>query len=1085
MRKLTRIKILLIAFSLCVSVHAQYSNIRFNHYSRADGLSHGLVFSIMQDNAGYLWFATQDGLNKYDGAKFTVFQSNKNDSNALGDNWINSLCIDNQGELWVGSWDGGLHKFNARTQSFTRFTHDDNDKYSIGSNKIQTIIASRNGDIWAATWGGGVSRFDKKNNKFINYQHIPGANSISENKVYTVFEDKDGIIWLGTNQSGLDRLDPKTGNFTNFRNEPSNPNSLSHNYILDILEDDNNKMWVATYGGGLNLFDKSLGTFEHFDNEVKDQLITSLLKDSHGNIWVGSDGGGVYLLNKKTNRFVNFRNNSMINSSLNDNRVWAFFEDRSGLIWIGTFSGGLNVYDYKKNKFKHLTKIFNEPNSLIDNFVKAIYEDDKGNLWIGTNSGISIFDRKNNVYKHLKNNPGNSNSLSSDRVRVIVQDRKNIFWIGTWGGGLNKFDPATEKFTRYLKDSSGNSISDNYVRQIYIDDRNIIWLATENGLNKFNSESDKFFVYKHNVEDPQSVSSNQITAIFKDNRENFWIGTVAGLNLFDLKTEKFFTFKYVENKLEALSSNRIRDIYQDKKGNLWIGTFGEGLNKFNYETKTFSYLKKENGLPNNVIYNILEDDDNNLWISTNSGICRYNYLNEKIKNFSVLDGLQGNEFNGGAALKNRDGELFFGGTNGINIFNPRQITDNLFVPPIAITEFKLFDAVSNISKNIQLNDTSNFDYDQNYFSFEFASLDFTAPEKNEYMYKLEGIDEEWIYSGNRRYVNYTNLEPGQYIFRVKGSNSDGIWNEKGASLLIIIAPPFWETTWFRILMLLAVAVFIYSGYQLRIKTIRQRNVLLQKLVNERTAELMDREKQLQEANATKDKFFSIIAHDLKSPFTSLLGFSEVLREDYKNMGSDEIKNFADSMYNSARATYRLLENLLEWSRFKTGKIECVMVNLNLKNLINQVIELYKETALQKSIILENHIDRKLHIAADDYMIRTVMRNIISNALKFTREGGSITFSATEVDNNIQLSLEDTGTGISENDIKKLFITESKFSTTGLRGETGTGLGLVLCKEFIEKNKGSISVRSVLGQGSTFIITLPSVVEANADKIEPA
>ncbi|MBZ0198523.1 MAG: hypothetical protein K8H86_01560, partial [Ignavibacteriaceae bacterium] len=388
-------------------------------------------------------------------------------------------------------------------------------------------------------------------------------------------------------------------------------------------------------------------------------------------------------------------------------------------------------------------------------------------------------------------------------------------------------------------------------------------------------------------------------------------------------------------------------------------------------------------------------------------------------------------------------------------------------------DFKLFDAASNMEKSVAFADTTFFDYNQNYFSFEFASLDYTAPGKNKYMYKLKGFDDKWINSGNRRYVSYTNLEPGQYIFKVKGSNSDGIWNPKETSLLIIISPPYWETMWFRLFALLVLLSFILGAYRLRVRTIKERNLRLQVLVDERTAELKESENQLKEANETKDKFFSVIAHDLKSPFMSLLGFSDILREDYKKMGHEDIKTFAESMYKSVKGVYRLIENLLDWSRFQTGKLDCELANLNINSLGSQVIELYKDSALEKEITIANKIEDNSYILADDYMIRTVLRNLIANAIKFTAAGGSIILSSKEIKGKVKISITDSGTGISDDNISKLFNTTLNFSTPGLRGETGTGLGLMLCKEFVEKNNGSISVDSKLGVGSVFTIILPS------------
>ncbi len=831
----------IILFLLTYSLTAQPVDIKFRHLTIDHGLSQNSGYCIVQDNNGFIWIGTQAGLNRYDGYTFKIYESNYDNPNSLSNIFINSMYKDRNGIVWIGT-EKGLNRFNPAKEQFTRYLHDPGDPNSISNNRIFSICGNNSGMLWIGT-EDGLNTFDQRKNQFTCFKTDPdNANSISNNVIRSVYLDRSGVLWIGTYGGGLNRFDPEKKRFTCYKNRADDSNSLSNNYVLSICEDNSEILWIGTDGGGLNKFDREKEMFVSYKNmpedpfSLSDNNVSVICQDRTGTLWIGTDNGGLNIFNPRNESFTCYQNDPNDPTSLSKNRIKSIYEDNNGGLWVGTRGGGINNYNRKEQKFTYYRHEPNNPNSLNDNMIWRIYEDHDGVLWIGTDEGgLNRFDREKNEFKHYKHEPRNPNSISYNRVIAICEDKAGVLWVGTNGGGLNRFDRETERFIRYKSDPNDrHSLSDNRVVCNYEDRSGILWIGTKGGgLNRFNRETGQFFHYKYNQDDPYSLGSNKVYTIGEDRSGVLWIGTFGGgLNKFDREKEQFTRYQSDPDNPNSLSDNFIMSFYEDKSGNLWIGTTNKGLNKFNPGKNSFIHFTKEDGLPDNAIYCILEDERGNLWVSTNKGISKFNPKTEEFKNYDMKDGLQSNEFNCGAGYRCKDGEMFFGGVNGFNAFFPDSIKDNQDIPPIVITDFqisnktvpigKMADGRSILDQPITETNEIVLSHKENVFSFEFSALNYLHPEKNQYAFMMEGLDDDWHFTGNRRFASYTGLPPGKYLFRVKGSNNDGVWNEEGTSVKITIIPPFWKTWWFYavfiiLIILLLAAISIYQVNRLKIQ----------------------------------------------------------------------------------------------------------------------------------------------------------------------------------------------------------------------------------------------------------------------------
>lgn len=1123
-------------------VFCQPDQIRFKHLTTEDGLSHSWVKSICQDSLGFMWFGTNDGLNKYDGYNFTVYKHILNNNKSILDNSIGAIYEDKNGNLWIGT-DFGLNLYDRNNDQFIH-------RNTWPKVRITSFLELEDGRILMGT-GHGLFLYTPKNDSFISFIHDEteeNTHTISHNTVNTIITDNNGIIWIGT-FDGLNLLDIEKHQFTHFRKKDRG-NSVSDNTIVAMCLDSKGRIWIGTDKGlDLLTYEKEHPENCNFINYLHDPenqfsitngAVLALKEDKHGNLWIGTENGGLDIIDLN-----NFHENNAIfhhykyadnDFSLSNNSVYSLYEDQNGSVWIGTFGNGINMYNRLSEKFIHHKHYPNNPNSINDNSVNTIFED--GNyLWIGTEGGLNQFDKENKTYKHFIHDPNNSKSIGSNAVLAIEKDSRGNLWIGTWAGGLNLFNRKTNTFTRFNHDpDDSTSIGSDNIFDIMEDHNGELWIATMGGgLNVFDYTNKTFKRYIASSTDDHSVFDDWIRTVYENSYGEIWLSASKTVELFDRKKEKFIHFIHDSSDQNSIGYDGASIFFEDSKRNLWIGNNG-GLNVFNREDSTFSYYLQEDGLPNDQINGILEDDHGNLWLSTNKGISKFvNGINRRekpvFKNYEISDGLQGNQFRPRSNYKGTDGKMYFGGTNGFNVFHPDSIKENPYKPPVRVTHFHLFNKDvpigtedSPLKKDISVTKEITLSYKQSVITLEYAALNFLTPEKNQYAYRLLGFEEEWNFVGNKRSATYTNLDPGKYVFQVKAANNDGLWNDVPASIKIIVVPPWWLTWWFRIsaivfIITLFVVFYLYRMHGIkkrnqeleiavkkRTKEVREKNLKLidqttelnetntlleerQQLIENQAEELLIQKEKIQEAyekvtelNNMKDKFFSIIGHDLKNPINTIMGFSELLKSKIDHIDKDRRNKYISAIEESSKTTYALLENLLDWARSQSGRYKFTPVNLKVVQLVNNVLILLKEQYSEKNISIDIEIADECMVYGDNNMIETVLRNLISNAIKFTHKGGNIKIKADEnaVENVITISVSDTGVGIPREKIEGLFRIDSSLSTYGTTGESGTGLGLILCSEFISRNGGKIWVDSKVNEGSTFYFTLPVALQKQQD-----
>lgn len=842
---------------------AQPEDIAFDCLTLDQGLSQSTVASIVQDSEGYMWFATVDGLNKFDGYKFTVYRNDPADSNSISDNWITSLCLGQEGRLWIGTLSRGLCKYDSRTGKFSCYSFDANlidspDRQRILADlpftysylnyySIKSIYEDKSGHLWIGTFGSGLFRFDKENEVFIHYPYrFKEKNDLAYNimSICETVQDENSTLWIGTYGGGLVKFVEHEG-FSYSKHDPNNPNSLNDDRIISIYPDTvYQSLWIGTYGGGLNKFDLNIDSFERYKNDpsnnksLSSNYVMSILRDCCDDLWIGTFDAGLNHLKINNNEFMHYQHNPANINSLGSNEVLSLFEDLSGVLWIGTnFGYGINKLNRRKNSFIHYYHEHSNPNSLSENVIFSLIEDKDGMIWIGTfQSGLDRFDRTKNEFTNYPHHPSDPNSISDNHIRAIFEDSYGILWIGTFSGGLNYFDRVNKKFVHFKHNPSDpNSISSNQIRSIYEDQFGNLWIAAfGGGLDQFDRKTRTFKHYQHDPGNPNSLSDNQVYYITGDGMGSLWIATFGGgVNKYDIQSGQFIHYRHDPANENTLSDDRILIIYIDESDSnlIWFGSFGSGFDKLDIQNQSFTHYTEKEGLPNNVVYSILPDNSGNFWLSTNKGISKFNLETETFVNYDLQDGLQSNEFNAGAYYRSKKtGEMFFGGVNGFNTFIPENIQTNQIIPPVGITSFKVFD--EEMSQNIGPIFTGKkieLTHRENFFAFEFSVLDYTDVSKNLYAYKLEGLDEDWIDCGTRHFVNYTNLDPGSYIFRVKGANCDGVWNETGAYAKLKIKPRFYQTRYWHPTVVGTLILLIILFFTIRTRLKIRRSLELERV----------------------------------------------------------------------------------------------------------------------------------------------------------------------------------------------------------------------------------------------------------------
>jgi len=1051
--------------------------VKFHRLTVDQGLSQNSVSSIIQTRNGFIWAGTQDGLNQFDGYTFTGFKHDPSRTDSLSNNDVKSVLEDRSGNLWVATNGGGLNKFDQIYETFEHFRHDPGQVKSIGHDRVNALLEDSSGTLWIGT-RGGLDRFDPETKTFQHYRHNPdNPKSLSHNIVTAMTEDKEGHLWVATDGGGLNRLNKKLGDFTPVRHNPKNLEGLPSDRISSLWFDISGKLWVGTVNSGLMRMDVSSGKGKHFNHDpqqfgsLSGNKIRAIFQDSKKVVWVGTWGGGLNRYNASENRFDHFSHNPYDPASISHDRVWAIFEDQSGMLWFGS-SGGINKYDRAKEKFIHYKHNPANSNSLNNNRVWAFHEDREGILWIGThNGGLNRLNRATGQFSHYMHDPDNPNSLSNNFVKAILEDRFGTLWVGTSRGGLNKMDKQTGSFTRYKYDPDNpGSLSNDRVRCLFEDRAGNLWIGTdEGGLNRFDRKQGTFAHFRHDPNNLDSISSDQVRLLYEDDAGNLWVGTNGGgLNRFDVATGKFTRFQHDPNNPNSLSNDVVWSLQEGQPGMLWIGTFGGGLVGFDWKRNIFTQYTEREGLPNNVVYGILRDDGGNLWVSTNKGISKFDPGAQSFRNYDIEDGLQSKEFNSGASLKTKRGEMLFGGINGFNSFFPDRVKDSLFKPRVVITEFRKLDQKVELDRAIHEIKDIHLSYRDNIFSFQFASLHFTHPEKNQYRYKLEGFDSDWVESGPRRYAMYTNLSGGKYVFRVQGSNSDGVWNEAGTFIRLLIDPPPWKTWW-------AYTLYMLTGGGLILGYIRWKTHAQQKQLEAQTRELENERKvaeELKRLDRLKDDFLANTSHELRTPLNGIIGIAESMADGATGEMSPRQKSNLDMVAASGKRLANLVNDILDHSKLKSQDIELQSKPVDMKQLVEIVLTFSQHLIVEKSLILRNDITEECPlVSGDENRLQQIMQNLIGNAIKFS-ESGTISVSAEAQDGWLEISVADEGIGIAQENQKDIFRSFEQSEASISREFGGTGLGLSITKNLVELHGGTLEVESEKGKGSRFYFTLP-------------
>jgi len=821
-------------------------SLKFDKLSSEDGLSQNSIYDIIQDNQGYMWFATQDGLNRFDGYNFKIFRQDNSSTAGGVSNYINTICQSSLNEIWIGSITG-LAVLNAGTSHFKTLKNVPN----LAGKNISKIIQAADSSIWVGAMGAGISHLTPDGrliDTFLLYTDSLYAQKMQN--VKTLFEDMKGNIWVGTDNGGL---------FTILASDSNrvlaypNLNFLERDKITAISQSDGGNIWIGTAQHGVYILGPNHEVTKNFTNvsnnssSLSGNVVKAIYKNHDHQIWIGTeDGLSVY--RPGTSDFQNFHHDPDNLESLSNNSINAITMDKSGIIWIGTNNRGINRFSPFYTFFTNYQMHTGDSDGLSSNIVWAFSERTDGHVWLGTDDGLDLFDPiKNKISKIL---PNKHHLLSHNTIRRIFIDHSNRLWLGTDGGGINIYDPRSG-VVKVLKNDplNPNSLSSNRVRDIVQDNDGTIWVATLKGLNRYNPETNNFSVFKSSANNKSGLSDDRILDLFVDSHNKIWLATYSSLNCFDKSTSTFKQFSGADGDSESVITTIIVSIYKsphDPDNLLWIGT-SNGLNRFNRRTGHFDHYLDGKSIKNHVIYSISEDIAGYLWLSTGHGLLRFDRKTASVKSFDTSAGLLNDEFNASASLRLSNNKLVFGGVKGITYFNPLDIPDNNIIPNIVITSFKKYDTEVNIDSLILNGDELQLSYKDNFISLEFAALDYTNASNNQYKYKLEGFNSDWIDNGSRRFVSYTNLDGGHYTFRVIGTNNDGVWNKIGASVKLNIIPPFWETSWFRILFIIFLGIIIRTFFNVRISRINAQKEHLQQEVNKRTKELYRRNIDLKKA----------------------------------------------------------------------------------------------------------------------------------------------------------------------------------------------------------------------------------------------
>lgn len=1145
MKALLFVLLLALAGGLAAPANAAPApTMRFEHLSVEDGLAQESVLAMAQDNDGFMWFGTQNGLSRFDGYRFVNFRNVVGDPATLPSNWIRVLHVDRQGRLWIGT-DGGLARYDATTQGFQHFLPEEPARRGNGNRHVRAIIDDGKGGFWLGT-GDGLQHFDIASGRFTTWHHVPGdPESLASDDINALALDRGGLLWIGTT-AGVASYDPKLQRFEHHASGTSGTQDAVHALLVDAA----NTLWIGTLGGveRMALAGPEVGRRQPLGTAqgIPRGWISALYQDSQGQVWVGTHDEGLYRWDAQRARFEVHRQVAADSHSLADNHIAALYRDRVGTFWVGTWYAGVSRVDLGSGGFARIVRE-RDGGGTADNRVKGIENDGSGKLWLASTSSLQLYDpaapgKPNRIWRHEPDNP---NSLIDGAVNAVVRDRQGLVWTGG-RTGITSFDPNSGRFVRQvLAANDSNASNANNVRAMTLGRDGAIWIATKGGLHMLDPLTRRVTSYRHDPARQASLSDNMVRPVLEDRRGRLWVGTFNGLDLLDRASGRFRHFRHDGYDPTSLSHDEIHYLMEDRAGNVWVGT-AVGLNKMvtaSDGSVSFVRYTMRDGLVDDAVAAMLEDADGAIWISTTNGLSRFDPATNNWRSYTAADGTVDGAYFDAAAARAPDGTLYFGGFNGITAFDPRALRYNRIAPRAVITGFQIFnrpiqqawpellDGPIENARAITLSSRHTV------FSLEFSALHYAAPKRNRFAYKLEGFDQAWVNAdASKRFATYTNLDPGRYVFRVRAANKDGVWSETPATLAITIEPPPWGTWWFRVAGVLLLLSAGYGGYRLRTRSLRRQQLRLERQVGARTeeialqnrllerqtAELREREQQVRrntielgEANRAlhenerrlqlaarraedaarqKSEFLANMSHEMRTPLAGVIGMLGFALRDGQLKESTR-EQIARGQAN-AEALLAIINDLLDFSKIEAGKLTVENIDFALDEAIGNVAALFEEQAAALSVdfAIELAPDLPRFVQGDPTRLRQVLVNLVGNAFKFTPAGqvllrverlpGDQPGGAGPAPHRIRFSVRDTGIGIAAEALPRLFQKFEQAGATTTRRYGGTGLGLAICRQLVELMDGSIEAHSEPGKGSTFSFVLPFSEGAEPARAEP-
>jgi signal transduction histidine kinase/ligand-binding sensor domain-containing protein/CheY-like chemotaxis protein/HPt (histidine-containing phosphotransfer) domain-containing protein len=1070
----------------------------FEHLTTREGLSQSTVNSILQDSQGYLWLATENGLDRYDGNSIREYRRERGNEQALASDYVWSIAEDARGDLWLATNGGGVARWDRHTEHFQQFRHDARNPHSLASDAVRTLLIDAKGRIWAGTLDQGLDVLDPKTGDVRHFRHHDAdPRSLAADGVLTLYSDHEGRIWVGTD-GGLSRYETSTDDFVNYGTAASGT-TLSDLRIRAIREDRTGALWIGTYRGGLDRLETATGRLTVFRHDAKDahslssDRVLAVLEDDEQRLWVAT-ADGLNLFDPGSSAFVRYGRDADNPQSLRDSDIMSLYQDRGGVLWVGTRLGGASHWNPRSWLLGHYrSDLFR------DTQVLAFADDGADKVWVGTiGAGLVEIDTRARTETRFGTGTGTGVQLTDDRVMSLLYDRKGVLWIGTMTGGLDRLDLATRKIQVFRSSPEDlSTLPANGVMSLYEDRRGVLWVGTfGGGLASIDQTSGKVTRYPYGGGGSSSLSSSRAGAIIEDAIGNVWIGTEGGgLNLLDRKAGRFYVFRRDDRDPTSLSDNTVYALHLDHHGDLWVGTAGGGLDRVIGSSAQPSTVRFENqsgrgGFSSQVVYGIESDRDDRLWLSTNNGLARFDPRTHSIKWFHQVHGLQDEEFTFNAHYQSADGTLFFGGDNGFNAFSPELVTPTAPPPRVVLTTASKLNRIIAPQEFPSSSRPLALAYDDKLVTLDFAALDFTSPANNHYSYQLEGFDTGWIDAGPLHRATYTNLDAGDYVFKVRATNADGVWSAAALTVPVHVAPAPWKTPAARLAYFgLGLLLVAYLWRLLRLRRGRELRYSreLEQTVQVRTRELEERNLQLQVLSRAKTDFVARMSHELRTPMNGVLGMTSLLLDTRIDPAQ---RRFAEAIHRSADSLLAIVDDVLDFSKIEAGRLQLDPVNCDLIELVEQTVEMLAARAATKGIELlcDSPTQPLPRVRMDAVRLRQVLVNLGGNAVKFT-ERGEVILRLVSVETKsesmtVRFEVADTGVGIAPENQARIFEEFAQEDASTTRRFGGTGLGLAISRQIVELMGGRLSLVSTPGIGSTFSFEL-SLPFADASSQPPA